>query len=341
MRVLYFSSNEYAMFAGISILSMLENNSDVEELEFFLLEDNISTQNKSKIKSIFDKYNKECHFLDANVCFQTIIQKYNMKDYNGGKTGWLRIFPDVIFPGYEGDVLYMDSDTIVNGSIKGLCHLEWGDKVITASNCSPIGTARLMKWFAGREEMEIIQQRGGQYFNSGIIIYNMKNFKEKKGRERMDYAMTGLKELVFIDQSVLNKAFGNDDVLNMEHKYNYYFHIEPKYSRFIERTGELEGIDMKPTVDAPVIVHYPGERPWFKESISRKAYLYEKYRDISPWKGTELSYWDSPQYRRLKLIDKIFEQIRRKIYHTRIYGYYSYLKDSKALRFAEKVKRNG
>lgn len=343
MRVLYFSSDAYAMFAGISILSMLENNSDVEELEFFLLEDNISAQNKSKIKSIFDKYNRECTFLDANIVYPRIIEKYGhkMRDYNGGKTGWFRVFPDEIFPDYEGTVLYMDSDTIVNGSIEGLLDLKWDNKAIAAASNSTIKISKFIMSFSGREEERIIRDRGDEYLNSGIVIYHLRNFKKGNFREKMSQTLSQLDELFFIDQTLLNATFHSKEVLDFGYKYNYCFHLEPRYSRFIEMTEELEKKDIVSIDRHPIIVHYPGERPWFKESTSRLANLYEKYRDMSPWKGTELSYWDSLKYKNMKLIDKILERIRRKIYHTRVYGYYSYRKNLKALHFAGKLKRNG
>lgn len=343
MRVLYFSSDEYAIYAGISMVSMLENNVGVENLEFFLLEDNISLENKEKIKSIFKKYNRECTFLDANIVYPRIIEKYGhkMREYNGGKTGWFRVFPDEIFPDYEGTVLYMDSDTIVNGSIEGLLDLKWDNKAIAAASSSTIIISKFIMSFSGREEERIIRDRGDEYLNSGIVIYHLRNFKKGNFREKMSQTLSQLDELFFIDQTLLNATFHSKEVLDFGYKYNYCFHLEPRYSRFIEMTEELEKKDIVSIDRHPIIVHYPGERPWFKESTSRLANLYEKYRDMSPWKGTELSYWDSPKYKNMKLIDKILERIRRKIYHTRVYGYYSYRKNLKALHFAGKLKRNG
>ena len=46
MNVMYLCNDSYAMIAGISICSLLDNNSDVDEINIFLVADDITENNR-------------------------------------------------------------------------------------------------------------------------------------------------------------------------------------------------------------------------------------------------------------------------------------------------------
>ena len=51
------------MIAGISICSLLDNNSDVDEINIFLVADDITENNREKLREIADRYNRTLFFL--------------------------------------------------------------------------------------------------------------------------------------------------------------------------------------------------------------------------------------------------------------------------------------
>lgn len=48
MDIVYSSSDSYCEIAGISILSLLEHNRNVKELNLYLIDNQISAENKQK-----------------------------------------------------------------------------------------------------------------------------------------------------------------------------------------------------------------------------------------------------------------------------------------------------
>ena len=65
LYVLYEFSDLYAPYAGVSILSLLENNMDIDTIEIYVLDDGIGKVNKEKIRIIIEEYNRKIIFIET------------------------------------------------------------------------------------------------------------------------------------------------------------------------------------------------------------------------------------------------------------------------------------
>ena len=65
MNILYQSDDTYACQLGISLTSLLINNTESTELNIFILDAGISTYNKYRIIETCNFYNRKCYFLDC------------------------------------------------------------------------------------------------------------------------------------------------------------------------------------------------------------------------------------------------------------------------------------
>lgn len=59
MNICYFCNDYYVPQTGISTISVCENNRAVEELVFYLVSKDISTNNIDILNSIFQSYDRE------------------------------------------------------------------------------------------------------------------------------------------------------------------------------------------------------------------------------------------------------------------------------------------
>ncbi len=322
MKVVYMTSDIFAKFTVVSIISMLENNKQNTEIDYILLDDGLTESNSSIISNIFEKYNVNYEIKNVSYAFEKFA-KCSPKElgaFNGAKTTWLRLMPDYLFPNYDGIVFYVDSDTIVDGDISELCQLEWGERILCAADVGErFKTELLME--DGEEKMVICRHGSRRYFNAGIILINMNNFLKYKVHDRIIGAINDLSVIRFADQTVYNYILSDDEVLPLACRFNYTYHGRPKY--------EINGIDQDiPHDERPVIIHYPGysTRPWYRESTSNMAYLFRKYQDMSPWKGYTESYFDSDHYKQLPIFNRIKERLSIPMYNTPLYALYLYLK---------------
>ena len=64
MNVMYLSDDNYAYIAGISMMSLLENNKDAEYIHIFLVGDNISKENKKKLYETVNSKSRQLTIID-------------------------------------------------------------------------------------------------------------------------------------------------------------------------------------------------------------------------------------------------------------------------------------
>ena len=92
MNVIYSSDNNYARHVGISITSLYDHNQDVETVNVYLIDDEISEENHKKLDAVAKKHNFSIHVpirdLDSEaiekILYGTGSEKYKMR---GGMIG--------------------------------------------------------------------------------------------------------------------------------------------------------------------------------------------------------------------------------------------------------------
>lgn len=69
MNVMYLCNDSYAMIAGVSVYSLLDNNSDVDEINIFLVTEDIESDNLKKLQEIVELFHRNI-FLSLNPIWQ-------------------------------------------------------------------------------------------------------------------------------------------------------------------------------------------------------------------------------------------------------------------------------
>lgn len=128
MNNLYASDNHYADILGISILSLLENNRECEEIKVSIINDEISDENIRNIESIFKKYGRKFPTLKKLRSIQEVLHM-DVYEERFSRTQFARLFLEDIVDENEDRILYMDCDVIVNGSLNDLWNLELNGNV--------------------------------------------------------------------------------------------------------------------------------------------------------------------------------------------------------------------
>ena len=63
MNIVYSSSDSYAAVAGVSLYSLMVNNSDCDELRIFIIDNHISEKNKEKLTSMCRQFGRDVTFI--------------------------------------------------------------------------------------------------------------------------------------------------------------------------------------------------------------------------------------------------------------------------------------
>jgi len=193
---------------------------------------------------------------------------------NYTKDIYLRLWVDEFFQESNIDrVLYLDADTIVVDSLITLWELPLNDNILAAVDI-PESTSHnrchLPKEF--------------NYFNSGVILFNIKLWKQENCLQQIITFLHENKEIALNpDQDALNGLF-HDRRITLDYTYNA---ISPFFRKKGFKSISIEDLS---TIQKNVkIVHFNGRaRPWIYGCNHPYKNQYLRYLRLTPWKKQKL-----------------------------------------------------
>ena len=282
MNIVYACDDNFAWLTGISILSLYENNRDIQDLDVWLISDGISNKNKRLIEEMADGYGRKV----------TIVEKPELDlpdlsyDDRWSASTFTRLYLADILPKEIDKVLYVDGDTIVRGSIAPICETDPGDNVICGvRDC----ISRSYKKNIGLDEEDI-------YVNAGVIIMNLRELRklDMSGVIETFVARYG-RYITYPDQDLLNSVF-RGRIGELPPEFNV-MTIATTYSRreieILRRpTCYYPAEILRQAADDPVIVHFTTNmltvRPWYSNASHPFTGEFRHYMSMSPWADRKL-----------------------------------------------------
>lgn len=189
-------------------------------------------------------------------------------------------------------VIYLDCDTIVNGSLKELWNTEMGDYAVAGVRDRVNDSIRLYN--------RLRYPIHDGYINAGVLLINLKKWREFHVFDRAKEIVKAMpKALKNHDQDIINILF-HDSKQILPFRYNlleYYLYVEEWL--YLDRKYYPEIID---ACQNPSIIHFcMPQKPWHYECINPFKDLYYKYRKMTPWPEVELTHKVQKQSRKQKV----------------------------------------
>lgn len=246
------ADENYAKYIGVTMASILKNADDDENIIFHIIEPNISENTKNKLSSLKKIKNFDIKFY-----------RIENNQYDNLAICLRLLIPELI--NNADKVLYLDSDIIVNGSLKELFSIDIDNYYALVIKDLYVDTYKEHK-----ESIGIGKERA--YFNSGVLLLNNKLCIEDSMPEKFySFFKNNKSKLKFIDQDILNHCF-MDRVKIIDRKWNFLpfrdYNMKSNY----------------PTKDDAVIIHFVEHKPW-KAQKDRTYFLddYWRYYQYTPW----------------------------------------------------------
>ena len=290
LNILYTANDPFAAKVAAGICSIFENNKHVKELTVYILTDHMNTENKKNFQKLEKEYKREIQVIQYGDIREHIPFDFDTLGWNQivlSRLLWDRFLPEKV-----ERILYLDGDTIVNGSLQELWEKDFGECILGAGIEPTVDYKR--RCCLGLEN--------APYINAGVLLIDRKKWRNKKAEQRiLDFYKENGGRLFANDQDAINGAL-NGEILFLEPKYNFYniFWVYPY--RFLKKL--MKGAEYfseatyNESLEHPVIFHYLGEeRPWRKGNRHKYRAVYEKYSKMTPWKdepqeeGWELYYF--------------------------------------------------
>ena len=195
--VVYASDDNYYPFLGVSIKSILNTGSEKNLYKIFVLNNGISNQGKTQLKSLETK-NLTVDFVDVGEYVSHIEKEFCIRDYYS-KAIYYRIFIPELFPNFD-KIIYLDCDVILKEDIEKLYSQNIENEIIGAVRDEAVASVPLFQEYTKK----FLGIDGDKYFNSGVLLINCKNYKENKIGEKFVKTIKKIKFEVAPDQDYLN-----------------------------------------------------------------------------------------------------------------------------------------
>lgn len=310
MNVIWSTSDSFSEIAATSIISLLENCKDMEDICVYIIDMGVTANHKKEIIKMVESYGRKIQFLE----------KLNIEELTGthidvGRwhiSTFSRLFLLHVLPINIEKVIYLDCDMIVRHSLKSLWEMDMDDKwVMSVDDC---------RGERYRENIGI--NRKSIYTNNGLMVIDLAAWKENNIEDMfIEFINKYHGDITYMDQGVLNGVLQplekvkllpisyNAQTACFDLGYNGLQACRKPVWAYSESA-------FNESLDDPVIVHFTtcfmsGTRPWFENDLHPYKNEFLKYRAMTSWKNEPL--WEDNTKTMKKLMTKVCRMLPKKI----------------------------
>jgi lipopolysaccharide biosynthesis glycosyltransferase len=186
------------------------------------------------------------------------------------KSVFYRFYIDKAFPNNKNKALYIDSDIFVNDSIHKLFNINLKNNVIGAIEDPGIAF--------NRNYLSKIKMQSDLYFNSGVLLINLKKWRSEKITNKLEKTIKKLGfNLKSPDQDLLNIVFEKKfKLINPKWNLQTIMYLNIKYWKYLNNTG---------------IHHFTFIKPWRSFCTHSQT---KNYKELEKKNGFEIktNYFD-------------------------------------------------
>ncbi|MCX5951152.1 MAG: glycosyltransferase family 8 protein, partial [Cyanobacteria bacterium] len=194
---------------------------------------------------------------------------------------YFRLLLPSILPPILNRALFIDSDVVINGSLRELWETPFEGHSLAAV------TDRNLDIQRERLEMDA----DSPYFNAGMMLIDLEAWRRANVLERgMAYAIENRDKLNNWDQDVLNHLF-EKRVLLLHQRWNAMSHLWGLDQAWMDERGGLLNPEEQQAHDGPAIIHFAGggrAKPWDYRCNNPWKDRYRQFLAQSPWAGVPL-----------------------------------------------------
>lgn len=324
MNIFYFTSDLFTSVAATSIVSLLENNKHFKEINFYIVDDGITNENKKALTSMIEKYKRRICFIPAPDPVKIFDFPFKNK-YQLGHS-YPRMCIGQLLPKTVEKVLCLDSDTLILGNLDELWNIDMGENILA-------GVVDCMNLKAYKKQFQLLTDE--LYCNAGVFLVNVKRWREEKIEEKINKVIKERNGNIFFFEQTLMNYCCRRKIMMLHPKYNCYTLFWAfNFDELMTWRKPTIFYTQEQVIEAkrhPVIIHftrnfYMLSRPWVKGCDHPMSNEYLKYKKMTPWKELEDDDRSIAQKRRFKLwhiipkkalmqiVSIIYNEVRPKIW---------------------------
>lgn len=313
LNVLYLSDDNYAPYLGVSILSLLKNNRCFDSIRVFIIDDNISSENKKMI-SDYEKEYDNCRIIYMDMTHGVKkLESMGMPKYRNSYTTYLKLFAFSELPNDVDRIIFIDTDSVVVGSLEELMTFDMRGNVLAA----------VKEAIAHDEMIELGYPEDDVWFNMGMIVVDVQLWKTNNCYLQVIEQMKKRQRYFSVDQDILNIT-QHGRIATLHPKYNAMPHFIAYKAKDYMKAFPQKNYYTEEEIDScknnGVILHFErfiGESAWNNPTVHPYGAVFREYLKESPWASMELK---EAQNSTVFKIEKLMYNFLPSKLFVRIYG---------------------
>lgn len=208
MHIAFYVDRIYARYMGIAMTSIVMNHIGLK-IHFHIIYDEIDSLDIGKLRaltSLYGKVNISIYKLDERSTAR--FQNFSVSEIIT-KAAYYRFMIANLLDTTIEKALYLDADTLCLRNIRDFYQIQLEEKILAA--CSDL-----------EEQVSCarIGLKNGRYFNAGVLLLNLKKWREKNFTNQLLHYMETHKDTRWGDQEALNKLL-DGKFIRVEKRFNY------------------------------------------------------------------------------------------------------------------------
>lgn len=266
------ADNQFADALTVMIYSVLKTSSS-KNIKLYVLDGGISLLAKNRISTLVNKRGNRIKFLKMD---ENMFKGYLVSERLTQAIYYRLLIPDLLLGENVQKAIYLDCDLMLNADISELWNVELGRNVLAAvaetnEGCRYVSSPRALRLY---KELGIPEKN--KYFNSGVLVMNLEEWRKRNITAKVcNYLTENREQVIYHDQDGLNAILW-DSWLELPTDWNvmsYLFITEHKHQVINMEKETVEQLRRNPK-----IVHFTGwKKPWIEECVHPYAPLYRKY----------------------------------------------------------------
>ena len=246
----------YAPYLHVALISLIKNASKDRRYKIIVVYQELNEENRNNLAKLVEDYpnfEMEFKFMKQSLDMITDRIENRLRSDYFTMTIYFRIFIPDMYPEYD-KAIYIDSDIIVPGDISELYDTDMHDNLIGVVTDGSVNDVPELQ----RYMTESLGLKLGDYFNSGMLLMNMKELRNVHLAEHFLYLLNKYHfDCVAPDQDYLNSMC--------------YGKIE-----YLDSCWDAMPNRNKPEIENPKIIHYNlFDKPWCYDDIQYQDYFWE------------------------------------------------------------------
>lgn len=276
--------NHYMIMLAALLKSIEKNHHSSEKIDYYIVEDEISSKNK---QMLLDSTNKEMINIKWLKMSEITPKEFKLPlDYSSFPLNiYIRLFIPHFIPVPIEKAIYLDVDMIVLEDISKLWGTNIGNKVIAGV----VDRSGLVsnEWLGIKNYKDLGISPDAKYYNSGLLLIDPQKWRQLNITQKVIKCIhDNITFADFPDQYGLNVVFADQ-----------WFELDPRWNS-----------QAMLAIEKPFIIHFTGRKPFYKSYNYNSSYKDHFYKYLKQTKWNNFK--PIGEYRRL--LKKIYNKFEKR-----------------------------